>query len=57
MPTKQDEQIIQLTKSVNKLKKRVTELVDQLSSVRGELNKFKSDVASDVKYLTNRVDG
>ena len=57
MPTKTDEKITQLTQTVNKLKVRVTQLVDELANTRNELSKFKSDVASDVKYLTNRVDG
>jgi len=57
MPTKTDEKITQLTQTVNKLKVRLTQLVDELATTRNELNKFKNDVASDVKYLTNRVDG
>jgi DNA-binding Xre family transcriptional regulator len=57
MPTKTDEKIAQLTQTVNKLKVRLTQLVDELATTRNELNKFKNDVASDVKYLTNRVDG
>ena len=39
------------------LRRRINELVDELSTLKNELNRFKSDVASDVKYLTERVDG
>ena len=35
----------------------MSELVDQIAVMQGDLNRFKTDVASDVKYLTDRVDG
>ena len=35
---------------------RVSGLSDDISMLKSELDKFKMDVASDVKYLTNRVD-
>jgi len=31
-------------------------MADEIHVLKGELNRFKSDVASDVKYLTDRVD-
>jgi len=37
------------------LRTRVNELVDELFVVQQELNKFKKNVASDVKYLTSRA--
>ena len=39
------------------LRARINELVDELATLKNELSRFKSDVASDVKYLTDRVDG
>ena len=52
-----------LQKKVNKqnetiaaLLSRLSALADDVSSLRNELNRFKNDVASDVRYLTERVD-
>ncbi len=42
----------QLSSVVN----RMNRMADEIDVVEGELNRFKSDVASDVKYLTDRVD-
>ena len=39
------------------LRARISELVDELATLKNELGRFKTDVASDVKYLTDRVDG
>lgn len=36
---------------------RISSLTDEIALLRGELNRFKSDVAKDVQYLTQRVDG
>ena len=36
---------------------RMSILSDQVNSLRSEVGKFKTDVANDVQYLTNRVDG
>ncbi len=47
----------QLKQELGKLRARVSELVDQIAVMRNELNRFKQDVATDVKYLTDRVDG
>jgi predicted RNase H-like nuclease (RuvC/YqgF family) len=54
----------QLKKTVQEQKKtisaalaRISQLADEIAILRGELNRFKSDVAKDVKYLTGRVDG
>tara|TARA_R110000824_G_scaffold118614_2_gene270935 strand:- start:135 stop:422 length:288 start_codon:yes stop_codon:yes gene_type:complete len=46
-----------LKKELGKLRNRMSELVDQIAVMQGDLNRFKTDVASDVKYLTDRVDG
>ena len=42
---------------VSTLLDRMNTLSDKISSVQSELAKFKTDVANDVQYLTNRVDG
>ena len=42
---------------ISRLLNRMNTMADELHSLRGELGRFKDDVASDVKYLTNRVDG
>ena len=47
----------ELKKEVSKLRVRVTELVDELTVLKSEVRRFKENVASDVKYLTERVDG
>ena len=36
---------------------RVSTMADEIHVLKNELNRFKTDVASDVKYLTERVDG
>ena len=51
------EQITVQSNNLDQLRNRVNELVDELHSVKAELNNFKKNVASDVKYLTNKVDG
>jgi len=35
---------------------RMNSLADQVSGLKNELNRFKTNVADDVKYLTDRVD-
>jgi predicted RNase H-like nuclease (RuvC/YqgF family) len=35
---------------------RMNRMADEIHLLKGELNRFKNDVASDVKYLTDRVD-
>jgi len=49
--------------TINKQSSQISELVtrmsrmsDELHVLKNELNRFKTDVASDVKYLTERVD-
>ena len=54
--TKLKEQITAHSNNIDRLRNRVNELVDELHSVKAELNNFKKNVASDVKYLTNKVD-
>ena len=48
--------ITALQDQVALLRARINELVDELATLKNELSRFKSDVASDVKYLTDRVD-
>ena len=36
---------------------RISGLSDEVSTLKTELGRFKADVANDVQYLTNRVDG
>jgi hypothetical protein len=43
-------------KELNHLRDRISDLVDELSILKAEMRRFKDDVASDVKYLTERVD-
>ena len=43
--------------SLNRALNRISALTDEISSLRNELKKFKQDVASDVKYLTEKVGG
>ena len=47
----------ELNNEVSKMRLIINKLKDELHLLKSELNKFKSDVASDVRYLTNRVDG
>lgn len=42
---------------VSALRVRMNQLVDELSTLKSELKRFKDDVANDVKYLTERLDG
>ena len=37
--------------------KRISEMSDEISLLKTELKHFKENVAGDVKYLTERVDG
>ena len=50
------QEITALQDQVTLLRARINELVDELAILKNELSHFKSDVASDVKYLTDRVD-
>ena len=43
--------------TITKALGRISSLSDEIAILRAELNRFKSDVARDVKYLTDRVDG
>ena len=42
---------------ITRLLNRVSQLSDQVHNLTTDLNRFKGDVAKDVTYLTNRVDG
>ena len=47
----------QLRTEVDRLKNRVSELVDELTVLRREVDQFKSQVVSDIKYLNDRKNG
>jgi predicted RNase H-like nuclease (RuvC/YqgF family) len=42
---------------ISRLLNRVSDLSDRIHVLTSELNQFKNDVAKDVTYLTQRVDG
>jgi len=42
---------------ISSLRGRLADLVDEVHVLKNELQNFKQNVASDVEYLTNRVDG
>tara|TARA_R110000824_G_scaffold58774_2_gene158558 strand:- start:8296 stop:8538 length:243 start_codon:yes stop_codon:yes gene_type:complete len=44
-------------KTISAVLNRISALSDEISSIKNELKRFKGDVAGDVKYLTDRVDG
>ena len=46
----------ELQTQVASLTMRIVTLKDELATLRQELDRFKSDVASDVKYLTSAVE-
>ena len=46
-----------LSSEVKNLKNRINTLVDELHVTKNELNTFKKNVAQDVTYLTEKVDG
>ncbi len=47
----------ELNEQVARLNMRLVTLKDEIYSLREELGRLKSDVASDVKYLTDAVNG
>ena len=47
----------ELSEETRSLRARINQLVDEIHVLKTELQQFKSNVASDVKYLTDRVDG
>jgi|10_taG_2_1085330.scaffolds.fasta_scaffold10671_4 predicted RNase H-like nuclease (RuvC/YqgF family) len=48
-------QIKELRQENGRLRTRINELVDELSTIQNELRRFKKDVADDIKYLTERT--
>ena len=54
--TRLQKQVNQQKETIATLLTRLSTLADDVSSLRNELSRFKSDVASDVRYLTERVD-
>jgi predicted RNase H-like nuclease (RuvC/YqgF family) len=64
MPTTTDKNIVKLIETVEALqsevrglKTRLNTLVDDIYLTKTNLNSFKKNVAADVTYLTDRVDG
>jgi ABC-type transporter Mla subunit MlaD len=55
--TEVTETVQQQRKSLSQALSRLSALSDEIASLRTELKRFKNDVANDVKYLTERVDG
>ena len=55
--TRLQKKVNQQKETIATLLTRLSTLADDVSSLRNELNRFKNDVAKDVKYLTERVDG
>ena len=55
--TRLQKKVNQQKETIATLLTRLSTLTDDVSSLRNELNRFKNDVAKDVKYLTERVDG
>ena len=54
--TRLQKKVNQQKETIATLLTRLSTLADDVSSLRNELNRFKNDVASDVRYLTERVD-
>jgi len=55
--TRLQKKVNQQNETIATLLTRLSTLADDISSLRNELSRFKNDVAKDVKYLTERVDG
>ena len=58
--TKGEKMSIKETKEIREelssMRARISSLVDEVAVLKGEIQRFKNDVAADVKYLTDRVD-
>ena len=46
----------EMRNEIASMRSRISSLVDELTLLKNEVQRFKTDVASDVKYLTERVD-
>ena len=49
--------VLDLQSEVKTLKNRINTLVDQLHVTNSNVSTFKKNVAEDVTYLTERIDG
>ncbi len=49
--------VLELQSEVKTLKNRINTLVDQLHVTNSDVSTFKKNVAEDVTYLTERIDG
>jgi len=47
----------ELDEKVTSLNLRLSNLKDEITELRGELNRFKADVSSDVKVLSTVISG
>ena len=54
MSTKETKEI---RAELTSLRLRISTLVDDVHLLKNEIKRFKENVADDVKYLTDRVDG
>ena len=55
--TNNTKQLKELREENGKLRVRINTLVDDFVALKNDLNRFKRTIVSDVKYLTERVDG
>lgn len=46
----------EITNNLSSLQQRISQLSDEVHRLKTELKQFKSNVASDVKYLTERAE-
>ena len=51
------QQLKESKQEILQLRLRISELVDEITTLKADVRTFKNTVAEDVKYLTNRVDG
>jgi predicted RNase H-like nuclease (RuvC/YqgF family) len=55
--TQLQKKVNQQGETISKLLVRLSAMADEVASLQNEVRRFKNNVAEDVKYLTERVDG
>ena len=55
--TRLQKKVNQQGETISKLLVRLSTMADEVASLQNEVRRFKNNVAEDVKYLTERVDG
>ena len=55
--TRLQKKVDQQGEAISKLLARISAMADEVASLQNEVRRFKNNVAEDVKYLTERVDG